>query len=272
MSTPPEAVPVCDNPANGLFIVVTGNQRDDVTRSVLQRVLKWADEDRALIDYQHGGPVAFVRIPPQAIRGDHGPLKLKADGEEIDLSGALTGAVWVQPTIFDVDGVNPTTLIEYEQEVADFGAKGEPTHDTIVVRWTYDGNSQEKTEPTGWILRWRKKLPEDSCQYRWEIFHLPAWTRTVPLRGLEPDTEYEVTLQGQAQPGSTPVLTPALEPITVKTAARPAPGEEPAPAPAPDPAPAPETGARSAPTTPVASGPSAGGPSSGSGRGRKSSG
>jgi hypothetical protein len=221
--------PWCANPANGTHIVVRGNLRDTVLKSVLQRVIAWAEDDADKIEYHFGGGAPYVRIPPEVILAGHGDLTLKAGGPKVEL--VVDKGVWFEPTIFDVDGLNPTTLIEYDQKWENFAVKGKPEWDGFTVSWKYTGNSQQKTEPIGWILRWRKKVPQGSCPYVWDILDLPAWTRVQKFHGLDPETEYELSLQGIAQPGSTEVFTEAGEPITVKTATKPVPGAEPAPTP-----------------------------------------
>lgn len=219
----------CANPANGTHIIVRGNLRNDTLKSVLQRVMKWAENDADLIEHHHGGPIAFVRIPPEVIAADHGQLVLVEGGEPVEL--AVDKSVWIEPTIFQVDGVNPNTLLEYEQKVKDFGPKGEPTDDSVVLKFTYDGKASDKVEPTGWVMRWREKAGEDKCEEQWNILDLAPWVRVVPFHGLRPDTEYEFTLQGIAQPGSTAVFTQSLEPVTVKTAKKGAKPSKPAPKP-----------------------------------------
>lgn len=230
------AVEVCSNPANGTHIVVRGNQRDETLKSVLQRVMKWAEEDAHLIEFHHNtsGP-SFVRIPPEVIAQGHGPLTLVKGGPEIEQG--LNKPVWIEPDIFSVDGVNPNTLIEYDQKIEDFKTREEPTHDKIVLKFRYDGNSQEKTEPSGWLLRWRRKAAKDECEAQWELWDLRPQTRVITLQALDPDTEYEFTLQGKAIPTSTDVWTQSTKPITVKTKKKPAPGDEPKPGPRPVPQP-----------------------------------
>lgn len=197
----------------GTYIIVD----DDTRKSILQRVLIWAQLDREKIVYHQGYSISYVFIPAEVATAGHGDLILRAGADPVTLG---TGApVWIDPTIFDVDGINPNTGIEYDQVVSNFGPRGEPGTTSVKVGWDYAGNLEQRTEPTGWLVRYRPVPEEGVCPPEWRTLRLPGWQREAVLRGLMPATAYQVTLQGIAQPGSTPVLTEAIEPITVTTAA-----------------------------------------------------
>lgn len=197
----------------GTYIVVD----DDTRKSLLQRVLIWAQLDREKIEYRQGYAISYVFIPAEVAAADHGDLVLRAGAEPVTLG--VDVPVWIDPTIFDVDGINPNTGIEYDQVVSDFGPRGEPGSKSVKIGWTYSGNLEQRTEPTGWLLRYRQVPAEGTCPPEWRTLRLAGWQREAWLRGLLPETAYEVTLQGIAQPGSTPVFTEAITPITVTTAA-----------------------------------------------------
>ena len=197
----------------GTYIVVD----DDTKKSLLQRVLIWAQLDRDKIEYHQGYAVSYVFIPSEVAVAGHGDLILRAGADPVTLG--IDAPVWIDPTIFDVDGINPNTGIEYDQAVTNFGPRGEPGSRSVKMGWDYSGNLEQRTEPTGWLLRYRPKPEEGTCPPEWRTLRLPGWQREAWLRGLLPETTYEVTLQGIAQPGSTPVLTEAITPITVTTAA-----------------------------------------------------
>jgi len=203
----------------GTHIIVT----EDTVKTVLQRVIAWAEADRQWIKFHEdtGGTGSYVRIPPQVILGvegavgGHGDLVLKEGGTPVEL--ATDKAVWIEPSIHDVDGINPNTLIEYDMVVENFGPKGRVGESMAALAWTYKGNSQEKTEPSGWVFRYRQKVAAGQMPHKWLKMSLVGQERLVMLRGLTPDTEYEATLQGVAIPTSTSVNTAALNPVTFRT-------------------------------------------------------
>jgi len=197
----------------GTYIVVD----DDTANPLLQRVLIWAQLDRDKIDYHQGYSISYVFIPSEVATAGHGDLVLRAGADPVTLG--TNAPVWIDPTIFDVDGINPNTGIEYDQVVSNFGPRGEPGSRSVKIGWDYSGKLEQRTEPTGWLLRYRSAPEEGACPLEWRTLRLPGWQREAWLRGLMPATAYQVTLQGIAHPGSTPVLTEAVAPITVTTAA-----------------------------------------------------
>ncbi|ONK13140.1 fibronectin type III domain-containing protein [Streptomyces sp. MP131-18] len=219
----------------GTYLVV----HPDTRAAVLQRVMWWAQEDRSRIRYHIGNPVSYVHIPAEVFAGDHGDLVLAEGSQPIE--PGIDRMVWVEPTVFEVDGIHPDHGIEYDMVVEGLGAKGEPTTDTIVIAWDYSGNSQERTEPDGWVLRYRAQATEDEPEHDWLKKELRGYERVVPIRRLEPDTTYEFSVQGAVGHGSARVLTAATVPITIATAAPDQDGnEEPQPPAPPAPEPEPE--------------------------------